>query len=66
MATRRPRAKGEKQPWIMQTVAVYGTTVGTIQYETSRASFIGRGENTSHPISHEDETHFYLILWEQC
>ncbi|MGH4050704.1 MAG: GH36-type glycosyl hydrolase domain-containing protein [Clostridium sp.] len=51
LATRRPRAMGEKQPWLMQTVAVDGTTVGPIQYETSRASFIGRGENTSHPNS---------------
>lgn len=51
LATRRPRAKGEKQPWLMQTVATEGTTLGTIQYETSRASFIGRGENTMHPIA---------------
>ncbi len=51
LATRRPRAKGKKQPWLMQTVATQGTTVGTIQYETSRANFIGRGENTIHPIT---------------
>lgn len=50
LATRRPRAKGKKQPWIMQTVATLGTTVGTVQYETSRANFIGRGENLIHPI----------------
>ena len=51
LATRRPRAKGKKQPWLMQTVATSGTTVGTIQYETSRANFIGRGENIIHPIT---------------
>ena len=51
LATRRPRAKGKKQPWLMQTVATEGTTVGTVQYETSRASFIGRGENIIHPVS---------------
>lgn len=51
LATRRPRAKGKKQPWIMQTVAILGTTVGTVQYETSRANFIGRGENLIHPIT---------------
>jgi len=51
LATRRPRAKGEKQPWIMQTVATDATIIGTIQYETSRANFIGRGENTIHPIT---------------
>jgi len=51
LATRRPRSKGEKQPWIMQTVATIGTTLGTIQYETSRANFIGRGQNVIHPIA---------------
>ncbi|WP_291639232.1 glucoamylase family protein [Clostridium sp.] len=51
LATRRPRAKGKKQPWLMQTDATDGTTVGTIQYETSRVNFIGRGENTIHPAS---------------
>ncbi|MGK0466644.1 MAG: cyclic beta-1,2-glucan synthetase [Clostridium sp.] len=51
LATRRPRAKGKKQPWLMQTVATDGTTVGTVQYETSRVNFIGRGENTTHPVS---------------
>ena len=56
LATRRPRAKGKKQPWLMQTVATSGTTVGTVQYETSRASFIGRGENTIHPISMKQDS----------
>ncbi|MBU3154285.1 GH36-type glycosyl hydrolase domain-containing protein [Clostridium estertheticum] len=51
IATRRPRSKGEKQPWVMQTVATQGNTIGTIQYETSRANFIGRGENIIHPIA---------------
>ncbi len=51
LATRRPRVQGKKQPWLMQTVATEGTTIGTIQYETSRANFIGRGENTIHPIA---------------
>ena len=51
LATRRPRSKGEKQPWIMQTVATQGTTIGTVQYETSRANFIGRGQNTINPIA---------------
>jgi len=51
LATRRPRAKGAVQPWLMQTVATYGTTIGTVQYETSRANFIGRGENLIHPRS---------------
>ncbi|WAG69542.1 cyclic beta 1-2 glucan synthetase [Clostridium sp. CF011] len=56
LATRRPRAKGKNQPWIMQTVATEGTTVGTVQYETSRESFIGRGENTIHPIAMKQDS----------
>ncbi len=56
LATRRPRSKGKLQPWLMQTVAVYGTTIGTIQYETSRANFIGRGENITHPIAMNKES----------
>ncbi|MGV8984323.1 GH36-type glycosyl hydrolase domain-containing protein, partial [Clostridium sp.] len=51
LATRRVRTKGASQLWLMQTVATEGTTVGTIQYETSRANFIGRGENVTHPAS---------------
>jgi len=51
LATRRARAMGTIQPWLMQTVATEGNTVGTVQYETSRANFIGRGENITHPIS---------------
>ena len=56
IATRRARAKGEKQPWLMQTIATEGTTIGTVQYETSRANFIGRGENVAHPISMKQDS----------
>jgi len=49
LATRRPRAKGKKQHWVMQTVLVNGETVGDIQYETSRINFIGRGNNVKIP-----------------
>jgi cyclic beta-1,2-glucan synthetase len=49
LANRRPRAKGQVKPWVMQTVAVDGESVGTIQYETSRLNFIGRGRDITSP-----------------
>jgi cyclic beta-1,2-glucan synthetase len=55
IANRRPRAKGQKKPWVMQTVAVEGETVGTVQYETSRLNFIGRGRNLINPLSMEND-----------
>jgi len=56
LATRRPRAKGKKQPWIMQTVATHGTTVGTVQYESSRERFIGRGGNLINPRAMKEDS----------
>jgi cyclic beta-1,2-glucan synthetase len=55
LANRRPRAKGQKKPWVMQTVAVEGETVGTVQYETSRLNFIGRGRDTINPLAMEND-----------
>ena len=56
IANRRPRAKGQKKPHVMQTIAVQGEAIGTIQYETSRANFLGRGRAVSNPIVMDDET----------
>ena len=42
VANRRPRAKKENKPWVMQTMVTDGETVGNTQYETSRVNFIGR------------------------
>jgi len=50
IANRRPRAKGQKKPHIMQTTAIKGEAIGTIQFETSRANFLGRGREISNPI----------------
>jgi cellobiose phosphorylase len=51
LANRRPRAKGQKKPWLMQTVALQGEAVGSLQYETSRLNFIGRGRTLFNPLS---------------
>ncbi|AKN32806.1 NdvB [Clostridium carboxidivorans P7] len=55
IANRRPRAQGSKQPWIMQTIALEGQSIGSIQYETSRANFIGRGRDLSNPEAMEND-----------
>jgi cyclic beta-1,2-glucan synthetase len=49
IASRRPRAKGQTKPYLMQTVALEGEAIGSVQYETSRLNFIGRGRDVSNP-----------------
>lgn len=56
IANRRPRAKGQKKPFAVQTIALKGTSVGTVQYETSRVNFIGRGKNLTFPNAMEGDT----------
>jgi cyclic beta-1,2-glucan synthetase len=55
IANRRPRAKGQKKPHVVQTVAIEGETIGNIQYETSRANFLGRGRDVSNPQVMEND-----------
>jgi cyclic beta-1,2-glucan synthetase len=43
IATRRPRSHGEPQVWAAHLAVVEGDVVGTEQYETDRARFVGRG-----------------------
>lgn len=49
LANRRPRAKNQKKPWVMQTMVVEGKDLGNTQYETRRVNFIGRGNDLTHP-----------------
>lgn len=49
IANRRVRQRNAKQPWVMETISVYGEKIGPIQYETSRANFIGRCNNLTSP-----------------
>ncbi|MCY6356795.1 GH36-type glycosyl hydrolase domain-containing protein [Clostridium sp. ZS2-4] len=56
IANRRPRAKGQKKPFVIQTIALKGTSVGTVQYETSRVNFTGRGKNLTFPNAMEGDT----------
>ncbi len=51
VATRRPRSADEPQPWLAHVAAIEGEQVGTCQYESDRARFLGRGRGTGMPVS---------------
>ncbi len=50
LATRRPRAADEPQPWLAHVAAIEGEIVGTCQYESDRARFLGRGRGLRTPL----------------
>ncbi|MDH4350859.1 MAG: phosphorylase, partial [Gemmatimonadota bacterium] len=51
LATRRRRSADEPQPWLAHLAAVEGKLVGTYQYESDRARFLGRGRGIRAPVS---------------
>jgi cyclic beta-1,2-glucan synthetase len=51
LATRRPRSADEPQPWLAHLAAIEGELVGTYQYESDRARFLGRGRGIRTPVS---------------
>lgn len=62
IANRRPRSRKDKQPWLMQTVALKGESIGAIQYETSRANFIGRGRDLSNPQAMDNDAQLKMTV----
>ncbi len=62
LANRRPRAKNQKKPWVMQSMFVDGITIGEVQYETSRVNFIGRGGNLTCPLALENNNDLKNIV----
>lgn len=52
-ATRRPRTENDKNIWLAHAVITDADTIGTIQYETDRLQWLGRGHQMSMPISLE-------------
>lgn len=62
IANRRPRSKGSKIPWVMQTIALDGTAMGAIQYETSRANFIGRGRDLLNPQAMDNDAQLNMTI----
>ncbi|EDS78569.1 319-kDA protein [Clostridium botulinum C str. Eklund] len=55
IANRRPRAKGQKKPHMLQCVCIEGEDMGTVQYETSRVNFMGRDRNLMNPLAMEHD-----------
>jgi cyclic beta-1,2-glucan synthetase len=53
LAGRRPRER-EEPAWAAQVMTVQGEVIGTVQYETDRARFLGRGRSIRDPISIEE------------
>jgi len=51
LATRRPRSADEPQVWLAHLAALEGETVDTLQYESDRARFLGRGRGIRTPLS---------------
>ena len=51
LATRRLRTPGKAQVWAFHVVVVEGDSIGSIQYETDRARFIGRGRSPASPFA---------------
>ncbi|HKE58553.1 MAG TPA: glucoamylase family protein, partial [Pyrinomonadaceae bacterium] len=51
LAHRRRRSSDEKPIWAIHTVDVEGDLVGTVQYETDRGRFLGRGHTNANPIA---------------
>jgi len=49
LCTRRPRSLDEHTPWMFHLMAVHGTEIGEISYETDRMQFIGRGNTVVDP-----------------
>jgi cyclic beta-1,2-glucan synthetase len=54
LCTRRPRSNGDFAPWMFHLMAVHGSEIGEISYETDRMRFIGRGHTVSDPQSITD------------
>ena len=49
VAGRRPREKNDKTLWAAHSLMIEDHTLGTVEYETDRSSFIGRGYTRSNP-----------------
>ncbi len=49
VAGRRPREVGGEPIWAAHSLYVLGRSIGTVEYETDRARFIGRGHTLAQP-----------------
>jgi cyclic beta-1,2-glucan synthetase len=51
LAHRRQRSSTDEPVWAAHVVVVEGDSVGTVQYETDRGRFLGRGHTPADPIA---------------
>jgi cyclic beta-1,2-glucan synthetase len=51
LASRRPRSAEEPRVWLAHLLALDGGTYDTLQYESDRARFLGRGRGIRTPLS---------------
>jgi cyclic beta-1,2-glucan synthetase len=51
LATRRRKSDDEQEIWVAHLATIEGDKSGTIQFETDRARFLGRGQSVRSPIS---------------
>ena len=51
LCRRRPRAAGETALWAVHVLAVAGRRQGSLEWETDRARFVGRGRDASDPVA---------------
>jgi len=51
LARRRPRAADQKPTWAIHVSAVQGLETGTLEYETDRVRFLGRGRSPANPAA---------------
>ena len=59
LCTRRPRARGEQAPWALHLMAVHGTEIEDVSYETDRMQFIGRGNTVADPQAMSGGAEFF-------
>ena len=55
LATRRLRSENQRKIWVGHSLVVEGEEIGSIQYETSRNKFIGRGRDLECPRALDPE-----------
>lgn len=55
LANRRLRTKSEREIWGLHGLSVEGETVGSVQFETDRSRFIGRGRNNKNPLAMKND-----------
>ena len=51
LATRRRKSDDEPEIWAAHLATIEGDKSGTVQFETDRARFLGRGQSVRTPIS---------------